>query len=143
MSLLVPPCAASAGMQPSRTYYQVLDISPDEQDPKVIEEAAVRCSGRVRAYQLTREPECTLGLNEIAQALNTLLDPVRRREYDLGLGKPLDTASPERRPPGRQDTSVLLRDKRAPPTPPEGTLVLVIGDGGACDVKLVYRQCAR
>ena len=79
--------------EPSRTYYQVLDISPDEQDPKVIEEAALRCSSHVRAYQLTRESECTLRLNEIARALITLLDPVRRREYDLGLGKPLGPAA--------------------------------------------------
>lgn len=66
----------------------MLDISPDEQDPQVIEEAALRCSRHVRAYQLTREAESTLRLNEIARALNTLLDPVRRREYDLSLATP-------------------------------------------------------
>src|SRR5580700_6971454 len=92
-------CAFAAERQPSRTYYQVLDISPDEQDPQVIEEAALRCSAHVRAYQLTRESECTLRLNEIARAMITLLDPVRRREYDLGLGSCLTQAPPDRKPP--------------------------------------------
>jgi len=142
MPLLVRPCASSAGRQPSRTYYQVLDISPDEQDPKVIEEAALRCSCHVRAYQLTRAAESALRLNEIAQAFITLLDPVRRREYDLGLGKPLRPALSERRPPGRRDTPVLRRSKSAPPAPGEGPRVLLSGAGGACDVKLAYRGCA-
>jgi hypothetical protein len=164
MSLLVRPFASTADGQSSRTYYKVLDISPDEQDPKVIEEAALRCHGHVRAYQLTREAECTVRLNEIAQALITLGDPVRRREYDLSLAKPCRPALSERRPPGEQDTPVLLQGKNAPPAPVQDnaraattrtriasnvpppradTSVLLIDDGGACDVKLVYRKCAR
>ena len=137
---LVRPCAPRADRQASRTYYQVLDISPEEQDPKVIEEAALRCSGHARAYQLTRESECTFRLNEIAQALNTLLDPVRRQEYDQGLGKHIRLALSERRPPGRRDAPVWQRDPRAPPGSGEDTLVLHICEGGACDVKLVYRR---
>src|ERR1700685_4678096 len=97
MSLLVPACASSASQQPSRTYYQVLDISPDELDPKVIEEAALRCSNQARTYQLTRESECTLRLNEIAQAMITLLDPVCRQEYDRSLDR---TGGSEREQPG-------------------------------------------
>jgi hypothetical protein len=143
MLSLVPPCASVPGRQSSRTYYQVLDISPDEQDPQVIEEAAIRCSAQVRAYQLTRESECTLRLNEISQALVTLLDPARRREYDRGLGKVPSPALAERRPCGRRDTRVLLRGKVAPPTPGEGTLLLAVGEGGTCDVKLVYRRRAK
>jgi serine/threonine-protein kinase RsbW len=131
----VGPCASTAGRPPSRTYYQVLGISPDEQDPQVIEEAALRCSAHVRTYQLTRESECAPRLNEIAQALITLLDPVRRRDYDLSLGKP-----PKRLPLGRPDTSVLPQGKDALSSPDEGTLQVVPGAGGACDVKLVYRQ---
>jgi hypothetical protein len=142
MVLFVRPGASSADRQPSRTYYEVLDISPDEQDPKVIEEAALRCSGQVRAYQLTRESECIQRLNEIAQALITLLDPVRRREYDLGLAKPLSPALSERRPPGRRATPVLRRGKSAPPASGEDTLVLLISYGGTWDVKLVYRRGA-
>jgi hypothetical protein len=137
---LVWPCASSADRQTSRTYYQVLDVSPHEHDPKVIEEAALRCSGHVRNYQLTHEAECTLRLNEIAQALITLLDPVRRREYDLSPGKPLSRALSERRPAGRRDSPVLLRGKNASPAPGEDALVLLITDGGTCDVKLVYRR---
>jgi hypothetical protein len=143
MLLLVRVCASNADRQLSRTYYQVLDISPDEHDPKVIEEAALRCSGHVRAYQLTRESECTLRLNEIARALITVLDQVRRREYDLGLGKPLGPALSERRPPARRDTPVLPRGKSAPPAPGEDTLVLLISDGETCDVKLAYRPADR
>jgi hypothetical protein len=88
MSILVPPCTIFPKAQPSRTPYQVLDISPAERDPKVIEEAALRCSSHVRAYQLTCELECDLRLNEIAQALITLLDPVCRVEHDRSLGLP-------------------------------------------------------
>jgi hypothetical protein len=130
MLFLVPLCASIPGRQQPRTYYQVLDISPDEHDPRVIEEAALGRSGQVRAYQLTRESECTLRLNEIAQALITLLDPVRRREYDRGLGKLPRPAAPERRPPPRRTATLG-----------EGTLVLRTGDVEACDVKLVYRGC--
>jgi hypothetical protein len=142
MSLLIRPSPSTAGGQPSRTYYQVLDISPDEQDPNVIEEAALRCSGHVRTYQLTCESECTPRLNEIAQAMITLLDPVRRLEYDLGLGKPQSPELPKRRPAGRRDTPVLPRGESAPSAPGEGSIVLLIGDGGSCDVKLVYQTCA-
>jgi hypothetical protein len=120
--------AVGSGGQPPRTYYQVLGISPDEQDPRVIEEAALCCASRVRCYQLTREWECTLQLNEIAQALSTLLDPVQRREYDRGLGKlPGQTVS-ERPPP---------RPRRA--APGEGTLGLLARWGRTCDVQLVYQ----
>ena len=132
-----------SGCQPSRTYYQLLDISADEQDPRVIEEAALRNSAFVRAYQLTRESECTLRLNEIARALNTLLDPDRRREYDQGLGNGLGPALSERRPPDERDTPVVPQGKSAAPAPDKDSRVLPIGDEGTCDVKLVYRTCAR
>ncbi len=78
--------APGPGVTELRTYYQLLGISRDERDPGVIEEAALRRSSQVRPYQLTREPECTATLNEIALALSTLLDPVRRRDYDRLLG---------------------------------------------------------
>jgi len=44
MSILVSPRASLPGGQASRSPYQVLDISPEECDPKAIEEAALRCS---------------------------------------------------------------------------------------------------
>jgi hypothetical protein len=111
----VEPCAA--GRQPPRTYYQLLGVAPDERDPRVIEEAALRCAAEARVYQLTREVECAQALNEIARAADTLLDPARRREYDRGL------------------------PRAAAPAPAEGGLELLLDEGGACDVKLVYRDC--
>ena len=142
MSFLVPPCASLVGERQPRTHYQVLGISRNEQDPRVIEEAALRCTGHLRAYQLTSESEVSLRLNEIAQALIVLLDPAQRREYDRGLDKPPRPAMSERWPPGRRDIPVLLRGPLAPPTPGEDTLMLLHGDGGTCDVTLVCRKCA-
>jgi hypothetical protein len=131
MLSLAQPFASPSGRQQPCTYYQVLGISPDEQDPRVIEEAALGRSGNVRAYQLTRESDCVVMLNEIAQALITLLDPARRRDYDRALGRPPVPAVPEPRPAQKRTAA------RG-----EGTLELLIGDGGACDVQLVYRDCA-
>jgi hypothetical protein len=133
MSFLVRPCA-------SRTHYEVLDLSPDECDPKVIEEAALVCTDRVRVYQLTCETECTLRLKEIAEALMTLLDPVRRREYDLSLGKPPSPALSEGGPLGSRSTPVLLQQIRsAPPRLRSDTRIQLCCQKGTCDVRLVYR----
>jgi hypothetical protein len=140
--LHVLPCASVPRPQRLRTYYQVLGIAPGEQDPRVIEEAALGCSCHSRAYQLCRESECARRLNEIAQALSTLLDPDRRREYDRGLKKPSGPAMSYRRPRRRRDTPVLPRGMGAPPTAGKGPLVLLLGDGGVCDVKLVHRRSA-
>jgi hypothetical protein len=117
----------------------LLGISAEEGDPKVIEEAALQQAAHVRVYQLTREPECTLRLNAIAQALLTLLDPVRRREYDRSLGKPLTPALSDRRP-GERDAPVLRKGKSALPAPGEDTLVLHVSEGGNCDVRLVFQE---
>jgi hypothetical protein len=143
MSSLSLLCDFSLGREPPCTYYEVLDISPDEHDLQIIENAALRCSVRARVYQLTSEAECTLRLKEIAEALITLLDPVLRQEYDLVLGKPLRAAQSERRPPGRRGPAVLLRGKSAPVTWGEDTLVHLIGKCGTCDVRLVYRGSSR
>jgi hypothetical protein len=140
--LMMLPAGVGAPLgtrEPCRTYYEVLEISPTEQDPRVIEEAAVRCAGHVRIYQLTRESECTLRLSEIAEAMITLLDPVRRRQYDLELG--LTEAPPEHKPPR---TPVRLKPvgcKRLP-APGEFFVVLLISDGDSCDVKLVCQTRA-
>jgi len=101
------------GQQPW-TLYQLLGIAADERDPRVIEEAAVRRSGQVRAYQLTREAECTRLLAAIARAVDILLDPARRAEYDRSLGKP-PAATPAR-----------------PPAP------VAAAAPRACDVRLVF-----
>jgi hypothetical protein len=71
------------------THYQLLGVSPDEDDPEVIEEAAIRQAAHVRTYQSgPHAPECARLLNEIAQARATLLSPARRRVYDGGLRTP-------------------------------------------------------
>src|SRR5262249_15698521 len=98
----VPSFASIPDTQSSCTCYQLLGISPDEQDPRVIEEAALGRAGYFRAYQLTCESECALRLNEIAQALITLLDPVQRWEYDRGLGKVAGQAVLKGWPPQQQ-----------------------------------------
>src|SRR5262245_12328883 len=68
------------------THYQLLAIQPDEKDPEVIEEAAVRQTTHVRTYQIGQHSAlCTRILNEIAQARRTLLDPAKRTEYDAQL----------------------------------------------------------
>jgi hypothetical protein len=141
MSILVPPCTFFHGAQPSRTPYQVLDISPDERDPKVIEEAALRSSSQARAYQLTCESECALRLNEIAQAMITLLNSVCRDERDQGLCKPATPTESERRPIASQGSPLSPRGKDAPLPPMEGPLHLHLDDREACDVRLVYRRC--
>jgi hypothetical protein len=143
MLMFAGPCAAVTGRQPSRTYYQMLDISPDERNLKVIEEAALRCSSRVRTYQLTAELECTQGLNEIAHALMTLIDPVRRREYDLGLGTPPDAALLESKPTDSNDSPVLLRDKLASLASDRSSFLLLLVEDHPCDVRLVHRRSLR
>jgi hypothetical protein len=128
------PVLTSAGLlEPRcRTHYQLLGISANERNPGVIEEAAVRLSGQVRAYQLTCAPECSRLLDSIAQALVTLLDPVQRAQYDRGLGNP--------------SAPVVPRARLAQPSAP-ATLGLVLvpctGDGRAarpCDVEIVFRD---
>src|SRR5262249_776735 len=68
------------------THYQLLGISPEETDAEVIEEATVRQTSHVRAYQIgPQAKECTRILNEIALARTTLLNPAKRKEYDAQL----------------------------------------------------------
>jgi WD40 repeat protein len=85
------------------TYYQLLGLAAGESDVEVIEEAAIRQSGHLRAYQLGPHAELsTRLLNEIAQARATLIDPAKRQRYDQTVLKkaivavtaaaPMDTA---------------------------------------------------
>src|SRR5436190_6764742 len=65
------------------TYYQLLGLSQGESDREVIEEAAVRQSTHLRAYQIgTHADLCTKLLNEIGRAQQVLLNPQKKREYD-------------------------------------------------------------
>lgn len=78
------------------TYYQLLGISMDEQDPEVIEEAAIRQSAHVRIYQTgPHAEESARLLGEIARARSTLLKPEKRKKYDSGLGVEVGSKSKE------------------------------------------------
>jgi hypothetical protein len=105
----VQACTGVPGGQGPPTHYVVLGISRDEQDPRIIEEAALGRAACVRAYQLTHGSECTQLLGQIALALITLLDPVKRREYDSGLGRVARHGESRRRTatPSRAATGML------------------------------------
>ncbi len=65
------------------TYYQMLGISPDEEDPEVIEEAALMRIAHVRNYQLgPHAEESSRLLRELGEASETLCDPEQRAAYD-------------------------------------------------------------
>jgi hypothetical protein len=65
------------------TFYQLLWLAPQEKDRKVIEEAVIRQTTRVRVYQSGQYArECSNLLNHIAEAGMVLLDPVKRKKYD-------------------------------------------------------------
>jgi WD40 repeat protein len=101
------------------THYQLLGISPDEQDREVIEEAAIRQTAHVRTYQLgPHAADCTRILNEIAQARTALLNPAKRKEYDARLAatpakKTSQTPAPPTRPKADQVTATPAPRPRA------------------------------
>src|SRR5262245_39327981 len=65
------------------THYQLLGLAHGEDDLEVIDEAAIRQTTHVRAYQIGPHAEqCTRLLNEIALAKATLLNPAKKRAYD-------------------------------------------------------------
>src|SRR3954452_19573407 len=69
------------------TFYQLLGLSPNESDLEVIQEAAIRQSAHLRAYQMGPQGElCKRLLNEIGRAQQTLLNPQKKKEYDARLG---------------------------------------------------------
>src|SRR4051794_16705901 len=89
------------------THYQLLGVSPGEEDLEVIEEAAIRQTTHVRVYQMGEHAaDCTRLLNEISQAKRTLLDPGKRKQYDATLPKPATA---------RQESAEALT--RRPPEP--------------------------
>jgi hypothetical protein len=78
--LAIPP-----GQRPP-TYYQLLGVVPEETDPEVLQEAAIRQATHVRTYQTGPHARaCIRLLNEIAQARAALLNPAHRAEYDARL----------------------------------------------------------
>jgi hypothetical protein len=77
------------------THYRLLGITPDETNPDVIREAALRQTSRVRVFQIGPQAEqCTRILNEIAQARAILTNPKSRQEYDAHLATPPSVETP-------------------------------------------------
>src|SRR5262249_28133535 len=70
------------------THYQLLGVSPEEEDLEVIHAAALRQSAYVRNFQ--SGPHADLAarvLAELAEARAALTDPARRKEYDTRLAR--------------------------------------------------------
>jgi WD40 repeat protein len=68
------------------THYQLLGISPEEQDRDVIDAAVIRQSAFVRNFQSGKHAEyATKLLNEIAAAQVCLNDKAKRAQYDAEL----------------------------------------------------------
>ena len=85
------------------THYQLLGLSPGEADNEVIEEAAIRQTTHVRAYQVGTHAEfCTRILNEISVARQVLLNPQKRKDYDHKLSQEAAKKGP---PPDQQVTA--------------------------------------
>ncbi len=76
------------------SYYQLLGVAPNEQDPEVIDEAALRQMAHVRAYQLGSHAAVSQRiLNEISQARTVLLNAQKRKAYDETLAPKADPAA--------------------------------------------------
>src|SRR5205823_11152013 len=68
------------------TYYQLLGLAKGESDTEVIDEAAIRQTTHVRAYQLgAHAAVCTRVLNEISHAREVLLNAQKKKDYDQKL----------------------------------------------------------
>jgi hypothetical protein len=86
------------------SYYRLLGISHQERDRKIIEEAIIQQTARVRIYQAGQfARECANLLNQIAEAGTVLLDPVKRKKYDDYL---VQQAQPKATPPAAADSAL-------------------------------------
>ncbi len=115
--LAIPP-----GRRPP-THYELLGVSPDETDPEVIAEAALRQTSHVRTYQAGPHSErCVALLNEIAEARATLLDLARRKAYDATLAPPPPVEPVRAEPvrPGPPQPGEEFWEELAPEEPPGG-----------------------
>jgi hypothetical protein len=108
-----------AGQRPP-TYYQLLGIAPDESDPEIIEEAAIRQTAHLRNYQSgPHAEECKRLLAEIALARSILLHPARRQEYDSRLrAASVPAVPPSPAPPARVQSPPVAAPVPTPPPAP-------------------------
>jgi hypothetical protein len=71
------------------THYRLLGLDHGEKNVVVIEEAVIRQTTQVRAYQIgPHAAHCTKLLNEIARAQQILANPRKREEYDRTFAQP-------------------------------------------------------
>ena len=69
------------------TFYQLLGLTPGESDTEVIEEAAIRQTTHLRAYQVgPHADDCTRLLNEISAARQVLVNPQKRARIQRQAG---------------------------------------------------------
>lgn len=110
------------------TLFQLLGISPQENDREVIREAAIRQSSHLRAYQNGPHGAlCSRLLNEIAQAQRILVDPAKRKQYQAQLGR--TAVAPRPKVPLPQQKRVIRLDSRH--TPEKSTWPIVVLLAGA------------
>src|SRR6516164_5906099 len=138
------------------TYYQLLGITQGEEDIEVIEEAAIRQTTHVRAYQIgAHAKECTQLLNEISQARTTLTNPAKRKQYDATLPQRKErsvtqvTASPPPESKGApmfadlDDATELMPVENKPVARPaaarssKGMIYLAAGGGGVLVLAII------
>lgn len=100
-------------------YYQLLGIATGEDDPDVIEEAALMRIAHVRSYQIgPHAVECAQLLRELGEASAVLSDAKKRAAYDASLGIARVSAAPSPAPSQRTPSEVPAG--AAPPSAPRG-----------------------
>jgi len=93
--------------------YQLLSIAPHEEDVEEIHHAGSMKRATLEAYRDDAPPEVWQQLHdELEQALEILLDPDKKRAYDLSLSRPPDTRKKNVVPPG-----AVTRDARGTSIP--------------------------
>jgi hypothetical protein len=134
------------------THYQLLGLELGESDLEVIEQAAIRQSTHLRAYQTGPHAAlCTRILGEIALAGRLLADPARRKAYDQQLAatsgsQAADAEIPfevvrDRAPAGARTSARSAKrsasSRAAVAERPSLPWVLVAGAGGGVGVLLI------
>lgn len=109
--------------------YQLLGIEPTEKDLSRIEEAAEKRMAAIRSHQGGPHAEsCTLLLDEIARARDTLLNPSLRQKYDTLLSAERASGGKKQEPQTVREPKTI-REVRRSSAPPSG------GVNGAPDAR--------
>lgn len=78
-------------------YYQLLRLKPFEDNPQVIRDRYKQINAHVRKFASGEYmAESQTLLNELAKAMLSLTDSARKLEYDVSLGRKVDTAKARR-----------------------------------------------